>query len=177
MTKSLLLKSRFRGQWHDRVVLENAINHIVGKLRNMLKATAWLEIARKMEVAGFDSMEEVERLSKELLELSRPMAGDGDGPATMSSEDQGKFDKLQEQIRKASEFTVTFTNKEARILWRELKKIPPTAFGRTTEDGKVIEVMPRTAGLGIMFQDIADQFGFEMPTVPDDDDEDDDEDE
>jgi hypothetical protein len=167
MTKDLLLKARFKGQWHDRVVLENAINHIVGKLRNITKAALWLEIARKIELAGFDSMEEVERLSKELLDLSRDEMGqERDAVSIQSNPD---FDILQERIRTASEFTVTLTNKEARILWRELKKLPPTAFGRTNEDGKVIEVMPRSAGLGIMFQDIADQLGFKMPEPPDDD--------
>lgn len=173
MTKELLLRARFKGQWHDRVVLDNAINHIVGKLRNITKAALWMEIARKIEMAGFDSMEEVEKFSRELLELSQSEMKDDDAIKLQSNPE---FDALQDKIREASEFTVTLQNKEAKILWRELCKLPPTAFGRMNVDGKSVEVMPRTAGLGIMFNDIAEQLGFAMPEAPDEDeDEEDDE--
>jgi hypothetical protein len=49
--KTLVLKPRMKTRWHDRAVMENALETIVHG-RSLTKAAMWLEIAAKIEEAA-----------------------------------------------------------------------------------------------------------------------------
>jgi len=72
------------------------------------------------------------------------------------------------QGEKLESFEAQLSNKEARVLWKNLTKLPLDAFGRTQE-GK--DVLPPILQLGQMLSEIAEQLGQRMPADSEDDEE------
>jgi hypothetical protein len=66
-------------------------------------------------------------------------------------------------------YDVVLRNKEARMLWREMLKLPPEAFGRHPATGQ-----PHVVNLFLldeMLRDFAEQLGEELPVEFDEDEE------
>jgi hypothetical protein len=78
------------------------------------------------------------------------------------------------QGERLEQFEVELSNKEARVLWKNLTKLSLDAFGRT-QDGK--DALPPILELSRMLSSFSTQLGQKMPSDGGDDEDEDDEDE
>ena len=74
----------------------------------------------------------------------------------------------------SADVTIELRNIEAKVLWREMKKLGVNKFGRN-QAGQPLA--PPLGLLGLFLADVATQLGYTMPKPEDDEDDEDDEDE
>ena len=139
MTIELTLKPRGMNsdgdpRWHDRAILENAINHIA-KGKSISDLSLWIGIAAKIEQQA-EAVGYGKRKQKKVVK-----APDGR--------------EVEGWLLDLPEFSVRLNNTQQRKFWEELVKIPVEAYlgGQVSELGL----------LTIMLRDIAQQFGEKCP--------------
>ena len=106
MAKTLTLKRRMDGLWHDAAVLLNAIEALAtGK--SFAKAAMWLGLAGRIQL-GIESH-------------------------TVPDPERSENGRV---IKTVEEFAVDLSNQEARVLGKELIKLSVESFGRNNMTGQ-----------------------------------------
>ncbi len=123
--KTLTLKSRSNGQWHDVSLLRTAIGNIA-KGKQGGQAQMWGIFAAKITVA-------------------------------LEAEDSDIIGDIQ----------IDFSNKEAKVLWKYLMKLPTEKWARHLTTGE--DITPSPGLWRIMLVDWAEELGFNLPQVDLDD--------
>jgi len=146
--KKLILKARMKNgdgdyEWHDKYVLDNALTKIT-QGKTIMQIAPFISIANKIALKA----EEM-----------------GLGKKTYEQDNKQKFHLC------LPEFSVILNNQEAKLLWKELEKLPIEDFGVSLQCAKCGNRIPNVPNVGILSQmlfDIAYDLG-ETLLVPDDD--------
>jgi hypothetical protein len=101
MAKTLVLRSRVEGNWHDSAILSNILTRIAQD-KPIAKAAMWMNIAGRVELAS---------------EEATTVIPASESPRTPERRVIGTFE-------------IDLNNTEARLLWREVEKLRPMDFGR-----------------------------------------------
>lgn len=101
MSKTLVLRSRVDGSWHDSAILGNLLT-VIAQNKPISKAALWMGIAGRIELANEEA-------------------------TTVVPADQAQ---RSPERRVTDTFEVQLNNTEARLLWREIEKLRPMDFGR-----------------------------------------------
>lgn len=142
--------------WHDKVVIGNAINSI-GKGKSLMDLSLWISVAGKIEQAsdeaGFGKSKKTGKKIKQQLE-------------------DGQIQEIDQEIQNMPEFSVEIRNKEAELLWKELKELKFEDYVpqfQCRRCGSPIPNMPNIGTLVLMLGDIAECLGEKMPETEGDD--------
>jgi hypothetical protein len=160
MSKTLVLKPRLSlpnggYAWHDKVILGNAINNI-GKNKSLMDLSLWIGVAGKIEAAaeeaGFGKLKKTDKKIK--------VRGEG-----------GKIEEIEQELESLPEFKVEIRNKEAELLWKELKELKfedyyPQMVCRKCGAGQAS--IPNVGLIYQMFVDIAACLEEKMPESEED---------